>query len=176
MPPMPALSVRLATPADAATLTLLAARLAAVPLPAWRQPADIAQADARAMIGSVAAGSADDQVFLAERAGSVVGCLHVLVAADFFGLRHGHVSVLATTPSAEGTGVARELMLHAEEWTRGRGLELLTLNTFARNARARAFYERAGFEQEMVKYAKVLNSQRRALKIQLPIDPSRRRD
>jgi GNAT superfamily N-acetyltransferase len=158
MPPMPTLSVRLATPADEATLTVLAARLAAFPLPAWRQPADIAEADGRAMMASVAAGRADDQVLVAERDGTVVGCLHVLVAGDFFGLRHGHVSVLATTAAAEGTGVARELMRHAEEWTRARGLELLTLNTFARNERARRFYERAGFEQEMVKYAKLIGS------------------
>jgi GNAT superfamily N-acetyltransferase len=82
----------------------------------------------------------------------------VRLGADFFGLRHGHVSVLATTAAAEGTGVARELMRHAEEWTRARGLELLTLNMFAANARARAFYERAGFEQEMVKYAKLIGS------------------
>jgi GNAT superfamily N-acetyltransferase len=158
MPPMPTLSVRLATPADEAMLTVLAARLAAVPLPAWRRPADIADADARAMIASVAAGRADDQVFVAERDGTEVGCLHVLVAADFFGLRHGHVSVLATAATAEGTGVARELMGHAEEWTRARGLKLLTLNTFARNERARRFYERAGFEPEMVKYAKSIGS------------------
>ena len=158
MPLMPTLSVRLATPADEAALTLLAARLAAFPLPAWRQPADIADADARAMIASVATGSADDQVFAAERDGTVVGCLHVLVAGDFFGLRHGHVSVIATTAAAEGTGVARELMRHAEAWTRARGLKLLTLNMFAANARARAFYERAGFEQEMVRYAKSIDA------------------
>ena len=158
MPPMATLSIRLATPADEPTLTVLAARLAAFPLPAWRQPADIAEADARAMIASVAAGRAGDQVFVAERDGTVVGCLHVLVAVDFFGLRHGHVSALATAAAPEGTGVARELMRHAEEWTRGRGLELLTLNMFAENARARAFYERAGFEPEMVKYAKLIRS------------------
>ena len=35
-----------------------------------------------------------------------------------------------------------------------RGLPLLTLNVFDRNARARRFYEQSGFEVEMVKYAK----------------------
>jgi GNAT superfamily N-acetyltransferase len=156
---MPPLTVRLATAADGAVLTALAARLATFPLPAWRQPSDIADADAGAMIAAVAAAAADNQVFVAERAGTVVGCLHLVVTTDFFGLRHGHVSVLATTAAAEGTGVARELMRHAEEWTRARGLELLTLNMFARNERARRFYERAGFEPEMVKYSKEVNSQ-----------------
>jgi len=45
-------------------------------------------------------------------------------------------------------------MEHAEQWTAERGLPLLTLNMFAGNARARRFYEKGGFQIEMVKYAK----------------------
>ena len=117
-------------------------------------PGDIANADGRAMLDAVAAGSDENEVLIAEHRGEVVGCLHVLATTDFFGLRHGHVSVLATTAAAEGTGVARALMAHAETWTVKRGLPLLTLNVFDRNARARRFYEQSGFEVEMVKYAK----------------------
>ena len=148
------LTVRPATPADAAVLASLAERLGACPLPSWRMPGDIANADAGAMIDAVAAGSDENEVVLAERSREVVGCLHVLVTTDFFGLRHAHVSVLATTAAAEGTGVGRALMAYAEAWTAKRGLPLLTLNVFDRNARARRFYEQSGFEVEMVKYAK----------------------
>ena len=148
------LTVRPATPADAAVLASLAERLGACPLPSWRTPGDIANADGRAMLDAVAAGSDQNEVMIAERRGEVVGCLHVLATTDFFGLRHAHVSVLATTAAAEGTGVARALMAHAEAWTVKRGLPLLTLNVFDRNARARRFYEQSGFEMEMVKYAK----------------------
>ncbi len=148
------LTVRPATPADAAVLASLAGRLGACPLPAWRMPGDIATADGRAMLDAVAAGRGENEVMIAERRGEVVGCLHVLATTDFFGLRHAHVSVLATTAAAEGTGVARALMAHAEAWTVKRGLPLLTLNVFDRNARARRFYEQSGFEVEMVKYAK----------------------
>jgi ribosomal protein S18 acetylase RimI-like enzyme len=148
------LTVRPATPADAEVLGSLAERLGACPLPSWRMPGDIAEADGRAMLEAVAAGSDENEVVIAERRGEVVGCLHVLATTDFFGLRHAHVSVLATTAAAEGTGVARALMAHAEAWTVKRGLPLLTLNVFDRNARARRFYEQSGFEVEMVKYAK----------------------
>jgi GNAT superfamily N-acetyltransferase len=154
MSPMTDLRVRPATPADHAVLASLAERLAAVPLPAWRLPGDIAAADAGAMVDAVAAGRADNVVVVAERGPEVVGCLHLLVTTDFFGLRHAHVSVLATTAAAEGTGVGRALLAYAEEWTAARGLPLLTLNVFDRNARARRFYEQSGFEVEMVKYAK----------------------
>ncbi len=153
------LTLRWATAADEEVLAALAARLSAFELPAWRAPHEISDADARAMIAAAASGNPDDEVFIAERGGEVVGCLHVLAVTDFFGLRHGHVSVIATTEAAEGSGVGRRLIEHAEEWTARRGLPLLTLNTFAGNARARRFYEVAGFQVEMVKYAKQVNSQ-----------------
>jgi len=104
--------------------------------------------------------SADDQVFVAERGSEALGCLHVLAATDFFGLRHAHVSVIATSAVAEGSGVGRALLAHAEEWAQSRGLPLLTLNVFAANTRARQFYERAGMNIEFVKYAKAIATDR----------------
>jgi ribosomal protein S18 acetylase RimI-like enzyme len=146
--------VRPATAADEPTLRSLAERLAAFPLPGWRTAASIASADAAAMMDAVADGRDDSEVFIAERGGRPIGCLHILEMKDFFGDRHGHVSVLATAADAEGSGVGRALMAHAEQWTARRGLRLMTLNVFAGNARARRFYDRNGFEVEMLKYAK----------------------
>ena len=48
------------------------------------------------------------------------------------------------------------LLLYAEAWALKRGYAWLTLNVFAQNAHARAVYERAGFEQDIIKYVKVL--------------------
>jgi GNAT superfamily N-acetyltransferase len=155
------LTLRPATAADQPALAVLAARLTAFELPVWRAPREISDADGRAMIAAAAAGDQDDEVLIAERDGEVVGCLHVLAVTDFFGLRHGHVSVIATTESAEGSGVARRLIERAEQWTAERGLPLLTLNMFAGNARARRFYEIAGFEVEMVKYAKQVTTSKK---------------
>ena len=154
MPSMTDLKVRPATRADAPLLAVLAERLASFPLPSWRTPDSIANADAGAMMEAIEAGSDDSQVVIAERNGVPAGCLHILVMKDFFGVSHGHVSVLSTTVEAEGTGVARALMAFAEQWTMARGLSLMTLNVFAGNERARRFYDRAGFEVEMMKYAK----------------------
>jgi ribosomal protein S18 acetylase RimI-like enzyme len=93
---------------------------------------------------------------MAERDGIIAGCLHMIVTADFFGRRHAHISVVATSAGAEGSGVGRALMVFAEDWARSRQLPLITLNVFAANARARRLYERAGFEVEVLKYAKPL--------------------
>jgi GNAT superfamily N-acetyltransferase len=150
------LVIRLATVADDVTLSHLATRLAGFELPPWRTPAEIARADARGMIASVQLGQPDDQVFVAERQGLAVGCLHILATTDFFGRRHAHISVIASTEAAEGTGVGRALMEFAENWARQRQLTLLTLHVFATNTRARRFYEQAGMAPEFLKYAKPL--------------------
>jgi GNAT superfamily N-acetyltransferase len=150
------IAFRLATIADEPTITRLAERLAAFELPPWRRPEDIAVADASEMMRAVQGGVRGNEVLIAERAGQPVGCLHVFETTDFFGRSHAHVSVLATTAEAEGSGVGRALLEHAEAWAARRGHGLITLNVFAANTRARRFYERAGWAPEIVKYAKPL--------------------
>ena len=68
----------------------------------------------------------------------------------------GYISLLATTPEAEGTGVAARLMAAAEDWARGRGYRLLSLDVFADNKRAVEFYERRGFRCETFRMVKPL--------------------
>jgi GNAT superfamily N-acetyltransferase len=153
-----AIHIRPAAEADQALLAELAARLTAFDVPPWRRPADIATADAREMMDAVRAGSPDNEVLIAERSGVPVGCLHILASTDFFGARHAHISVIATTEAAEGSGVGQALLRHAEGWARHRDYPLLTLNVFAANSRARRFYERAGWSAEMMKYVKPLQA------------------
>ena len=150
------MAIRAASAGDEATLTSLAWRLAEFELPPWRTAGEIANADGRAMIAAVHAAHPDEAVFVAERGGEPVGCLHVLLATDFFGRRHAHISVLATTAAAQGSGVGQALLAHAEVWARARGMDLLTLNVFAANTRARRVYERGGFVPEALKYTKRL--------------------
>lgn len=149
-------SFRRAALDDEAVLTVLAERLTVFALPAWRRPEDISTADAREMMAAVRGNDSDNAVWMAERGGRVAGCLHVLALTDFFGLRHAHISVIATTAEAEGTGVGAALLDFAEAWARERQLPLMTLNVFATNARALRFYERGGWVPEMLKYVKPL--------------------
>jgi len=150
------LIIRRATRHDEPFLIQVARRLAEFEVPPWRTAEEIAGADANTMIGSIEADQRDDEVLIANRDDVPVGCLHVVSVRDFFGRAHAHISVIATTQAAEGSGVGRALMAHAETWARVRGLSLLTLNVFAANARARRVYERAGFVAEVLKYTKSL--------------------
>jgi ribosomal protein S18 acetylase RimI-like enzyme len=151
-----ALSIRSATRADEQALMTLSKRMANFAVPAWRSASEITDADGRSMVNAVELAHPDSEVFIAERDGQVAGCLHMLVSRDFFGRRHAHISVIAVSDAAEGTGAGRTLMAYAERWARDRGLHVITLNVFAANARARRLYEKAGFEIELLKYAKPL--------------------
>ncbi|MEO6213365.1 MAG: GNAT family N-acetyltransferase [Vicinamibacterales bacterium] len=154
--------IRRATMRDEGVLLGLADRLATFDLPEWRRSTTVVAADGLSMLRAVQAAHVDDEVFIAERAERAeqacepAGCLHIFAVIDFFGLHHAHVSVIATSSAAEGCGVGRALLTHAEDWARARGLRLLTLNVFASNTRARRFYERAGMSVEFVKYAKAI--------------------
>ena len=143
-------------PADERSLLQLSERMASFDLPSWRSPAEVTGADGRAMIDALRTSHSDSEVFVAERDGSMAGCLHMMVTSDFFGRRHAHLSVIATTESAEGTGVGRALMAFADDWARSRRLPFITLNVFAANERARRLYEKAGYSVELLKYGKPL--------------------
>jgi GNAT superfamily N-acetyltransferase len=157
---MAELVIRPAGGRDEPALLRLAGRLAEFELPGWRTASSVIGADAQAMLEAIRANRDDNVVFMAERAGAPAGCLHILATQDFFGLSHAHVSVIATTAEAEGSGVGAALLDYGEAWARSRGLPLLTLNVFAANARARQFYERAGMNVEFVKYAKPIAAER----------------
>ena len=150
------LHIRPATAGDEGAIRELASRLGSFPLPAWRTPGEIADADSSAMLQAMADRTAGNEVLLAERGGAIVGVLHMMVVTDFYGRPHAHISVLSVSKAAEGTGVGRSLIAHAEEWTRRRGLSLLTLNVFSTNSRARRLYELTGFVPETLKYAKTV--------------------
>lgn len=92
-------------------------------------------------------------VLVAEAAGGeAVGCVSVQLATEFFsGEPEAYVAVLAVTSAAEGHGVGRALMAAAERWARERGLSRLSLEVFAGNRRARAFYAKLGFEEDSMR-------------------------
>lgn len=98
-------------------------------------------------------------VLVAEDAtGGRLGFVHLETATDFFTReRHGHVSTIVVAPEAERRGVGRALLAAAEDWCRGRGYRLLSLNVFERNEAARRLYERAGFAVDTIKYLKLVN-------------------
>ncbi len=89
--------------------------------------------------------------------GAPAGFIHLETQTDYFsGEKHGYISDLAVLREYEGQGLGRLLLSAAEDWARQAGFRLLTLYVFAGNIHAKRIYEKAGFEQEVIKYVKTL--------------------
>lgn len=150
-------AIRLATPADRDLLSTLAERLADFDRPAWRSHDEIADGDRRALFEALDHPRPGTELFIAELDGAPSGCLLMWTLEDYFSQQwHAHVSVIAITRAAEGRGVGRALMAHAEEWARARGHRSITLSVFEGNRRAQALYERVGYATEMRRMIKRL--------------------
>jgi GNAT superfamily N-acetyltransferase len=123
------------------------------------RPRDVMDRAVVASIDGALGGAAPGaEVLVAEGPdGTLLGFIHLHGTRDFFTAEeHGHVSDIVVAPEAEGRGVGRALMEAAEDWARGRGYRLLSLHVFEANARARALYERLGYQPDIRRLIKAL--------------------
>jgi ribosomal protein S18 acetylase RimI-like enzyme len=150
--------VRPARPSDRAFILGITPRLAqGFELPPWRTAREVVQAESAALENALRPGTERAALILAEDTeGEPGGYVYVNVETDYFGRTHAHIGILAVSSSAEGRGAGRALVEAAEEWARFEELELITLNVFANNQRARSVYERLGYAPETLHYVKPL--------------------
>lgn len=120
------MTIRPARPDDEAFLLRLTAQLGAFPVPRWRSREEIAAADHAILLRA----------------------LHQPTEATSL--------LVAEEPSAQGRGLGGRLLEATEAWARDRGFRRITLKVFGTNTRARALYEKAGYEPETVHYHKLL--------------------
>jgi ribosomal protein S18 acetylase RimI-like enzyme len=90
-------------------------------------------------------------VLVAELDGEVAGYVRLGHPTPLPASRHVvMITGLAVDPDRQGRGVGAALLEHAIEEARRRGARKLSLRVLGPNERARALYERAGFEVEGV--------------------------
>jgi GNAT superfamily N-acetyltransferase len=127
------------------------------PLPPWRTSEEVTDTEAATLDLALTVLPHGNALLIAESAdGERAGLVYLERLFDYFRRPHGHVGILAVTANAEGKGVGRVLMEAAEAWAREQKLEMLSLNVFAANERARRVYERLGYTPETLRYVKPL--------------------
>jgi ribosomal protein S18 acetylase RimI-like enzyme len=151
------ITVRPAIAADRTFVVALAGRMAEFEPASWRTRDELIAGDRRSLESWFDAPADGEALLIAEVDGAPGGCAYLCSMVDYFtGATHGHLSVLAVTEQSEGRGVGSALIKAAEHWARARGSDRLTLHAMVNNTRARALYERRGFEGELIRYVKVL--------------------
>jgi ribosomal protein S18 acetylase RimI-like enzyme len=130
----------------------------------WRDPARWSAAVRGWVTGSIDRAAQDGAALLvATGAGRVAGFVSVSSRRHFTGDIDAYIGELVVAAGAEGRGAGRALLAAAEDWASRRGYDRLTLETGAANARARAFYARAGYAEEEVRLSKDLSGRLRRL-------------
>lgn len=153
------ITIRNARPDDRDGIIALVPRLRAFGPSSLRPIEDLDRAEADALNQALDNLAEDAALLVAELNDKpgIAGVAFILTYTDYFTLeRHGHISILSVAESAEGQGVGRALLDAVDEWAKSLGYRFVTLNVFGDNKRARAVYERAGYEIDSIKYAKRL--------------------
>lgn len=158
-------SVRMAVAADESAIVALLPRLADFDVPATRAPEHLWHGD-RDMVRAWAKGERSDvdiAVATADDASSgsssssVAGVVIVSERTDIFsGAPSAHLETLAVQESAQGLGVGSALLREADRLALARGAQGMSLHVFAANSRARALYERHGYDGELLRYFRPL--------------------
>jgi ribosomal protein S18 acetylase RimI-like enzyme len=152
------MQVRPYAPADGEFISSLAPRFSEFDLPEWRSREEIDHTSRATLQKALEEPEADSAIFIAEdETGEPAGFIHLQTRTDYFnGEKQGYISDLAVARSFEGKGAGRILLQTAETWARQKGYGLLSLYVFAGNSHAQRIYEKQGFNQELVKYVKVI--------------------
>lgn len=90
----------------------------------------------------------DYTLYLAERAGEVVGTFALLIMDNLahMGAPSGVVEDVAVRPDMQGQGIGKQMMRYAMARCRERGCYKLALSANKERQRAHRFYESLGFE------------------------------
>ncbi len=150
-------SIRMATLDDVDAIVSIMPRLADFNVPENRNPDHLWQGDVN-MLHEWANGQRNDMaVCVACTANGVAGVAMLSMRKELLSAEpSAHLEVLALEKSAEGHGIATALMDEVDRLAKDRGAKSITLHVFANNTKARALYERKGFEGELIRCIKHL--------------------
>lgn len=150
--------VRRAIREDGEAILALMPRLASFDVPTSRNPVDLWRSDAAILKRWLDGKGEECFVHVAiDDDRTVIGFSLVSLRPEL--LSHepsAHLEAIAVSEMAEGSGTGKALLDAAEGEARARGALTITLHVFARNTRARNFYEKAGYDGELLRYIKAL--------------------
>ncbi len=148
--------IRAATPADGDAMMALMPRLAAFEIPESRTPEHLWRDDAELLREWIDGGTSGCLVHVAENEkGDILGFTMLRLRPEL--LSHepsSHLETIAVAEGAEGRGIGQALLNTAEDAAKEHGALTITLHVFSTNDRARRFYERAGYDGELIRYIK----------------------
>ena len=133
----PYLTLRLAGPSDAQSVTALLSELGCT----------VTDSQVHERLSRLE-GSAADRVFFAEMDGHAVGLLGMHIAPLLHRDSFARVTALIVTKEHRGKGIGSRLLAAGEEWALSHGCTQIELNSGDQHAPAHAFYESHGYRSD----------------------------
>ena len=95
----------------------------------------------------------DQEAFVADVDGAVVGLCHVQGVRMLNSEGYAEIQALVVSTACRGQGLGKRLVAHACDWAFARGYERVRLRSGVQREAAHAFYEHLGFEKAKASYA-----------------------
>ena len=95
----------------------------------------------------------DQQAFVADLDGAIVGLCHVQGVRMLISEGYVEIQALVVSTACQGQGLGTKLVAHACEWAFARGYERVRLRSNVAREAAHAFYEHLGFEKAKASHA-----------------------
>ena len=95
----------------------------------------------------------DQDAFVAELDGRLVGLCHVQGVRMLISDGYAEIQALVVSEAVQGQGIGRQLCEHACAWAFARGYGRVRLRSNVVREAAHAFYEHLGFEKSKASYA-----------------------
>jgi ribosomal protein S18 acetylase RimI-like enzyme len=151
-------TTRAAETGDVDAIVELLPRLADYPLPSRREAHMFWSSDAD-LVRRWAAGEAPASfVRVGVESESVVAAAVVTMNTDYFsGEPNAHLEAIAIHSTADGHGLGRRLIEECELEARRLGARSMSLHVLGNNQRARAIYQKLGYDEEMIRAVRFLD-------------------
>jgi ribosomal protein S18 acetylase RimI-like enzyme len=95
----------------------------------------------------------DQEAFVAERDGSVVGLCQVQGVRLLVSDGYAEIQALVVAAACQGSGLGKALVAQACDWAFARGYGRVRLRSGTHRVEAHAFYERLGFQKAKASFA-----------------------
>jgi GNAT superfamily N-acetyltransferase len=95
----------------------------------------------------------DQEAFVAEAGGHVVGLCHVQGVRMLISDGYAEIQALVVSEALQGQGLGKQLLAQASAWASARGYGRVRLRSNVVREGAHAFYEHLGFEKSKASYA-----------------------
>ena len=149
--------LRFAVSDDLDAMVALLPELASFEIPPTREPEQLWHGD-RDMIEDWAQGNRPECFAIVATANDAIGG-YAFVSMREELLSHApsaHLEVLVVGPDARRAGLGERLSEAVQDEARKRGAGSMTLHVFGRNERARALYQKLGYDEELIRAIKHL--------------------